>query len=94
MVNESVIPYLADDIELMAEDEQYYLYHRYENKVLILENAISVEIIKLCNGSNSFKDIVSSLMDLYLDSTEEMTSADLSELLIFLEKENFIQLDK
>ncbi|MFC0878805.1 PqqD family peptide modification chaperone [Saccharicrinis sp. FJH2] len=92
MISDSSIPKLANGIELLSEDNQYYLYHIPENKVLLLENLVSVNIIKLCNGENSVSSIVVELNNMYSNVTETEIKSDLIEMLNTLNNENFVEI--
>lgn len=92
MIDDSSIPKLANGIELLSEDNQYYLYHIPDNKVLLLENQVSVDIIKLCNGANPVNSIVIELNNTYSNGSETEIKSDLIEMLNTLNAENFIEI--
>lgn len=92
MIGDLSIPKLANGIELLSEDNQYYLYHIPDNKVILLENLVSVDIIKLCNGKNSVSSIVVELNNMYSNVTETEIKSDLIEMLNTLNTENFVEI--
>ncbi len=92
MIDDSSIPKLANGIELLYEDNQFYLYHIPDNKVVLLENLVSVDIIKLCNGENSINSIVGELNNMYSNVTETEIKSDLIEMLNTLNTENFVEI--
>ncbi len=92
MISDSSIPKLANGIDLLCEDNQYYLYHLPDNKVLLLENSVSVDIIKLCNGEKSVYSIVVELNNIYTNVTETEIKSDLIEMLNILNNENFVEI--
>lgn len=94
MISDSSIPKLANGIDLLSEDNQHYLYHRLDNKVLLLENSVSVDIVKLCNGEKSVYSIVIELNNTYTDVTETEIKSDLIEMLNILITENFVEITK
>lgn len=92
MISDSSIPKLVNGIDLLSEDNQHYLYHLPDNKVLLLENSVSVDIVKLCNGEKSVYSIVIELNNTYTDVTETEIKSDLIEMLNILITENFVEI--
>ena len=83
-------PVLFEDVIYSSDDDIHYLYHQSEKKVLLLENAVAVEIVKLCDGKNSIEDITLCIENEFSDSSRDVIEADLIEMLLFLESENLI----
>ena len=84
------IPCLNEDIELQQDDDIHYLYHRFSNKVLILENEVSVDIIKGIDGINSISNIIEVMIDKYQVLNIAELENDVNELLSILQKEGFV----
>ena len=86
----SKIPRLCEDVELLKDDGMYRLYHRFGNKVLILENEVAVDIAKGIDGVNSIDGIVEMMKAKYQVSSITELENDVGELLSILGKEDFI----
>jgi len=83
------IPHLNEDIELEQDDDIFYLYHRFSNKAIRLENQVAVDIVKGIDSVNSIDDIIEMMMHKYQVSVSEL-EGDVNELLSFLQKEDFV----
>jgi len=84
------IPRLNDDIALLQDDDINYLYHRFSNKVLILENEAAVDIVNGIDGVNSISNIIEMMMDKYDVSVVSELENDVLELLSILQEEDFV----
>lgn len=83
-------PALFQDVGFKFEDNIYYLYHRSENKVLLLENSVAIEIVSQINGENNIKSIISHIEKEYSDADGTKIKDDTVDFLKILKKENFI----
>jgi hypothetical protein len=84
------IPIFNTNVELLVDDDITYLYHRFDNKVFILENSIAVDIINSVDGKNSILDISSRLTEKYpVDDVDEVIK-DVTHMLSDIEKAGFI----
>jgi hypothetical protein len=90
MVKLLKIPRLNEDIELLQNDNIYYLYHRFSNKVIILENEVAVDIVNHIDSINSISNIIEMMTDKYQISDIKELENDVDELLSILQKEDFV----
>jgi len=84
------IPCLSEDVELLQDDDIFYLYHNLGNTVLRLENETAVDIAKGIDGISSISSIIKMMMEKYQVSDIEELENDVNELLSILQRESCI----
>ena len=90
MENSLRIPRLKEDTSLQQNDDISFLYHRFSNKVLILENKFAIDIVNSINGINSVNNIIEMMIEKYEVSNVSELESDVNDLLSILQKEDFV----
>jgi len=88
MITFLTIPRLNEDVELSQDNG--YLFHCFSGSVSILENEVTIDIIKSIDGTNSVSNIVKTIVDKYPESNVKEVENDVIELLTILHKEGFV----
>lgn len=88
--NHTVIPALSAEVSLMNNEDSWYLYHRTENKFVLLENMVAIRIVEDCNGENTVEAIVDNMHGLYNKVERKRIQKDIIKMISFLKNEGFI----
>ncbi len=93
MTRNEQIPSLNKFVIFDHTNGTYHLYNSELNWFVILENQISVEIIKLLNGTNTVLDITKKLQELYQNSSPEIIQNDVNNMIIDLHENQFLVIE-
>ena len=88
-----MIPKLNTNVSIEKNEAVIYLYNSETRYAVTLDNDIAYEALKLIDGESSLNDIANNLLE-YYDVDDSTILNDISEFILRLEKESFLEISR
>jgi hypothetical protein len=84
---------LKPSVIFSHENHQYYLRDTETNNVVLLDNDVAVDFIKLCNGKITFEETLEKFKQSYVFDVNDDLSNDFNYMVTILHEEGFFYLN-
>ena len=92
MLGLDAVPQVSPGVLLESTAEQSYLYDSQSHSYALLDNAVAIAVVSLCDGTRSIGGICEQISLLYAGCSLEQIQQDVLAMMALLTGESFLRL--